>query len=465
MCTHATHADSRNPHLESAVYAERTAEFVGKLAPNSIAIIVSNPEHTRSNDTEYEYRQSSDVLYVNGFPEAESAIVLTNIGGRPKLVLFVRPKDRAQEVWTGIRVGVDGAKQLYLANEAHTFEQFASVMGKLLKRADRVYYKFGHNAHFDKQFTDVWQDEQKPLYNPETVLHEMRLFKSEAELTIMRRAAQISAEAHIAAARRLVPGLKEYQIKATMEGYFLENGASGPAYGSIIASGNNAVILHYTSNRDTIKDGDLVLIDAACELQGYAADITRTFPANGKYSEAQREIYQLVLNAQEAAIRMSKPGMSINHVHGIASKVLRAGLVKLGILPKEMGNRRNAMRLFKEAKKRGDGSEKTLLMLGSFFMHGTSHWMGLDVHDVGTMNVRKGKGRDRKLEPGMVFTVEPGLYIDKDDQRVAEKYRGIGVRIEDDIVITADGCEVITAGVPKTIESIEKLMSEAATQR
>ena len=465
MCTHATHADSRNPHLETAVYAGRTAEFVGKLAPNSIAIIVSNPEHTRSNDTQFEYRQSSDVLYVNGFPEAESAVVLTNIGGKSKMILFVRPKDRAQEVWTGIRVGIDGAKHQFLANEAYTFDKFAEIVGKLLAKADNVYYKFGHNEHFDKQFTAAWQEEQKPLFNPETVLHEMRLFKSEAELTIMRRSAEISAEAHIAAARRLVPGLKEYQIKATMEGHFLENGASGPAYGSIIASGNNAVILHYTSNRDTIKDGDLVLIDAACEFEGYAADITRTFPANGKYSDAQREIYQLVLDAQLAGIRMSKPGKSLNQVHGAASKVLRAGLVKLGILPPEMGNRRNALRLYKAAKKRGDGSEKTMLMLGSFFMHGTSHWMGLDVHDVGTMGTRSGKGKDRKFEAGMVFTVEPGIYIDKDDKRVPAKYRGIGVRIEDDIVITADGCEVITAGVPKTIDAIEQLMAEAATQR
>lgn len=464
MCTHATHSDSRNPHLEAAVYAGRTAEFVGQLAPNSVAIIVSNPEHTRSNDTKFEYRQSSDVLYVNGFPEAESAIVLTNIGGKSRMILFVRPKDREQEVWTGIRVGVDGAKKQYLANEAHTFDKFATVLGKLLAKADRVYYKFGHNEHFDKQFIGAWQDDQKPLYNPETVLHEMRLFKSEAELTIMRRAAEISAEAHVLAMRRVVPGLKEYQLRATMEGHFLENGASGPAYGTIVASGNNAVILHYTSNRDTIADGDLVLVDAACEFEGYAADITRTFPANGKFSEAQREIYQLVLDAQEAGIRMSKAGKTLFQVHGATSKVLRAGLVKLGILAPEMATRRGTLRLIREAKARGDGSEKNLVTLGSFFMHGTSHWMGLDVHDVGK-GTRSDSGKDRKMLPGMVFTVEPGIYIDKDDKRVPAKYRGIGVRIEDDIVITADGCEVITAGVPKTIDAIEQLMSEAASLR
>jgi Xaa-Pro aminopeptidase len=464
MCTHATHSDSRNPHLEAAVYAGRTAEFVGKLAPNSVAIIVSNPEHTRSNDTQFQYRQSSHVLYVNGFPEADSAIVLTNIGGRNRIILFVRPKDHEREIWTGIRIGVDGAKQNYLANEAHTFDNFAGVVGKLLKRADRVYYKFGNNAHFDKQFTSAWQDDQKPLYNPETVLDEMRLFKSEAELQIMRRAADISVEAHIMAARRLVPGLKEYQIQATIEGHFLECGASGPAYGSIVASGNNAVILHYTTNRDTIQDGDLVLIDAACEYDGYAADITRTLPASGKFSEAQREIYQLVLDAQEAGIRMAKTGKSLWQVHGAASKVLRRGLVKLGILAPEMATRASTLRAYKEAKARGDGSEKNLVTLGSFFMHGTSHWMGLDVHDVGR-GKRSDSGKDRKMLPGMVFTVEPGIYIDKNDTRVAAKYRGIGVRIEDDIVITEDGCEVITAGVPKTIDAIEKLMSEAAALR
>ncbi|RTL41859.1 MAG: M24 family metallopeptidase [Candidatus Melainabacteria bacterium] len=464
MCTHATHADTRNPHLESAVYAGRTAEFVSKMARNSVAIIVSNPEHTRSNDTQFQYRQSSDVLYVNGFPEADSAIVLTNIGGKAKLILFVRPKDRAQEVWTGIRVGVDGAKKQYLANEAYTFDKFAAVVGKLLERADSVYYKFGHNEQFDKQFISVWQEDQKTLFNPETVLHEMRLFKSEAELAIMRRAAEISAEAHVLAARRLTPGLKEYQIRATMEGHFLECGASGPAYGSIVASGNNAVILHYTSNRDTIQDGDLVLIDAACEYEGYAADITRTFPANGKFTEAQREIYQLVLDAQEAGIRMAKTGKTLFQVHGATSKVLRRGLVKLGIIAPEMGTRKGAIRAMKAARARGDGSEKNLVTLGSFFMHGTSHWMGLDVHDVGK-GKRNRSGKDRKMQPGMVFTVEPGIYIDKDDTRVPEKYRGIGVRIEDDVVITADGCEVLTTGVPKTIDAIEQLMSEAAAQR
>lgn len=459
-----TNERGAHPRISSLDYAVRATDFVGKLAPNSVAVIVSNPERTRSNDTEHDYRQSSDVLYINGFPEPESAIVFTNIGGKCKCILFVRPKDREREVWTGIRVGVDGAKKSYMADEAYTIDKFESVIGKLLTKADHVYYRFGNNDELDKKFTAVWQVEQKSLLNPETILHEMRLFKSEAELAMLRRAGDISAQAHCTAASRLVPGLMEYQLKATLEYVFTESGAQAPAYGTIVASGNNACVLHYTTNREQIQDGDLVLIDAACELDGYASDITRTFPANGKFSDAQREIYQLVLDAQMAAIRMAKPGKSMRQVHGAAAKVLRLGLVKLGILPAEMANSRSAKRIYRAAKKEGKDAEKTLLMLGSFFMHGTSHYMGLDVHDVGMTNA-KGMHKDRKLEPGMVFTVEPGLYIDKNDKRVAAKYRGIGVRIEDDIVVTADGCEVLTAGVPKSIAEIETLMADAATRR
>jgi len=250
MCTHATHSDSRNPHLETAVYAGRTAEFVGKLAPNSVAIIVSNPEHTRSNDTQFEYRQSSDVLYVNGFPEAESAIVLTNIGGRSRMILFVRPKDREREIWTGIRAGVEGAKSVYNADDAQTIDKFDEVVGALLKEAKHVYYKYERNPEFDEKFDKLWTRTQKALLNPETVLHELRLFKTSEEVKVMRHAGIISAAAHCAAMRACRPGMREYQLQSVLESVFTFNGADAPAYGSIVANGNNAVVLHYTENRD-----------------------------------------------------------------------------------------------------------------------------------------------------------------------------------------------------------------------
>ena len=505
MCTHITRSDSRVTRIQADLYATRVHEFVAKLAPNSVAIIVCNPERIRSNDLVYGYRQSSDLLYLNGFPEAGSAVVLTNFGGKCKLILFVRPKDREREIWTGTRVGVEGARERYLADEAYTVDEFGAVIRPLLLGADQAYYKFGINEHFDEVFSAVSQPGSKPL-DPEFIVHEMRLFKSQAEIEILRRAAQISAQAHCAAAARLQPGLMEYQIKATMEGIFIESGANGPAYESIIASGNNAVILHYTANDHTIKDGDLVLIDAACELDGYAADITRTLPANGKFSEAQREIYQLVLDSQRAAIRAARPGSTLHNVRLAAHKVLRKGLIKLGILPAQMSSRKSAVQAF-FATESIEAAGK-LVSLGTFFMHGVSHWLGLDVHDVGRSGFNNshqielapgagilveagycidmskkrvlGSGRivknggkeffepidkTRKLAAGMVFTVEPGLYFDKNDERVPAKYRGIGVRIEDDVVINEVGCEVLTAGIPKSVEEIEQLMANASALR
>jgi Xaa-Pro aminopeptidase len=427
------------------------------MLPQSVAIFVSNPERTRSNDTEHAFRQSSDIIYLNGFLEPESALVVSNFDGQVKVTMFVRPKDTLREQWTGIRAGVEGVRKHHLANEAFTVDQFASELAKLIAAADNVYYKLDRNEEFDEKFLRVWKASQKPLLDPEKILHEMRLFKSAEEVSVMRRAGEISAAAHCAAMKRCQPGLREFQLQATLEFHFLDNGAMAPAYGSIVATGANAWVLHYVSNQDTIKDGDLVLIDAACEYKGYASDITRTFPANGKFTQPQREIYQLVLDAQLAALAVAKPGASLNKVHARAGAVMRRGLVKLGILPKEMGTKRGAMQAFKEAKKAG--KEKELLMLGTFFPHGTSHWMGLDVHDVGTSGTRSGKGKDRVLEPGMVFTVEPGLYFAKDDTRVPEQYRGIGVRIEDDVLITQDGHENLTAGVPKSVADIEALMA------
>lgn len=441
----------------------RLDRFWAKMAPDSVAILVSNPERTRSHDTEYAYRQSSDLLYLNGFPEPESVLVVCKLSGRnsKRRVMFVRPKDRVREIWTGIRAGVEGATRDYLADQAFTVDKFDEELGKLIADAKTVYYRFGVNPEFDEQFNKVWRPTQKPLLNYEEILHEMRLFKTEDELVLMRHAAAISAEAHRQAMLATYPGVKENQVQAVLEYVFRYHGASYVAYNSIVAGGNNAVILHYNNNDQVINDGDLVLVDAACEYGGvaggYASDITRCWPANGKFTDAQREIYQLVLDAQVAALNAVKPGVPLAHIHQTASRVIRRGLIRLGILP--------VTATAHAARKKQKDDAKKPLELADFFMHGTSHWMGLDVHDVGkyatTDGTRsdKGKGKRRVLKPGMVFTIEPGLYFDKDDERVPAKYRGIGVRIEDDVVVTPDGCENLTAGVPKTVEAIEALMA------
>lgn len=446
------------PKPDKLNMAVRLTNFVGKLPDDSVTIIVANPERTRSHDTEHQYRQNSDILYLNGFPEPESVLILSKLGGKPKFTMLVRAKDRDQEIWTGIRAGVEGAKAGYLADEAFAVDKFEEVVGKLIKRAASVYYRFGVNEEFDEKFRKVWGNSQKPLLNYEEILHEMRLFKTEKELTLMRWASDISAEAHKQAMLAVRPGMTEYQLQAVLEFVFRFYGAAAPSYGSIVAAGNNAVVLHYTENSGVINDGDLILVDAAAEYGfvtgGYASDITRCFPANGKFSQAQREIYQVVLDAQVAAIKAARPGVPLARVHQTASRVMRKGLIKLGILPQTA--------TAKAGRKKG----ATGLSLNDFFMHGTSHWMGLDVHDVGSYQTAsgarsdRGKGKRRLLSAGMVFTVEPGLYFDKNDKRVPKQYRGIGVRIEDDIVITKDGNEVLTAGVPKTIEDIESLMAQ-----
>jgi Xaa-Pro aminopeptidase len=452
---------NKGPKIARSEYRARIDEFWSKMRDNSVAIVVANPERTRSNDTEHGYRQSSDLLYLTGFPEADAVVAITKLSGKYKkrVIMFVRPKDRAREIWTGIRCGVEGAKKKFGAHEAYASDAFGSEIGKLLARAENVYYHLGINEEFDESFKKLWQTgehgTQMPLFDPLEVLHDMRTCKSAREQNVLRHSAEISARGHCAAMQATRPGMSERQLQAVLEGAFMYMGAEEVAYGSIVAGGNNAVVLHYTENKATLKDGDLVLVDAAAEFAGYASDITRTWPVSGKFTEPQREIYELVLKSQLAAIKAIRPGVDWGHAHNVASRVLRAGLIELGILPADMTKakerelRKQMARDAKAGKKPAEGEAKPL-MLGNFFMHGVGHHMGIDVHDP----------CDREeLKKGMVLTVEPGLYFDKDDTRVPEKYRGIGVRIEDDVIVTDDGCEVITASVPKSVADIEKLMS------
>lgn len=474
-------AASPRPALAPDFFAGRRKEFLKRMPVGSVAVIVTNPERTRSNDTEYAYRPSSDMLYLSNFPEPEAVLVFVKAKGKSRFIMFVRPKDRTREIWTGVRFGPEGAVNQFGADEAHTIDEFDNVMRPLLAEAEQVYYRFDRNEHFDQQFRALWGKSQKPLVNPEEIIHEMRLFKSPAEIAIMRHAGAISAAAHIEAMRLTRPGMMEYQVQASLEAIFKWNGASYPAYTSIVGGGSNATCLHYIENKAELNDGDLLLIDAACEFDGFASDITRTFPVNGKFSPAQRDLYEIVLAAEKAGIAMARPGVCLADVHEAASNELRAGLVRLGILPKthltaagekkvvEAWTKKNekakaaGKSVGKEPNKKASkkaNADKPLTLF-DFFMHGTSHWIGLDVHDVGTYGTRSQVGKKRPLQVGMAFTVEPGIYVMADETRVPAKYRGIGIRIEDDVLVTDDGCEVLTAGVPKTVADIEQLMAES----
>lgn len=443
------------PQLARSFFAGRRKEFFNRLPVDSVAIIVGNPEMSRSNDTDYTYRPSSDILYLTGFTEPGAVLVFKKSKGRNRFIMFVRPKDAERETWTGRRLGVEAAKETLGCSEAHSIDDFSRVMEDLIGDADEIFYKFNRNPKVDGHFRALWLIRQATLRNPEDILHAMRHIKEPAEIDLMRHVAEISAQAHCEAMRQVRPGMYEYAIQGIIEGYGAAKGAPDRAYNTIAAGGNNAVILHYNTNAEALNDGDLLLVDAGLEYRGYAADITRTYPVNGKFSDAQREVYEVVLAAQLAAISATRAGATINKVHAAADNALRRGLVELGILPKTMLTKSAHDKAVASAEARG--KDRDLAHTGRWFMHGTSHWLGLDVHDV--CGVEKKEGKALPLAPGMVITVEPGLYLPKDDKLVPKRYRGIGIRIEDDVLITEDGNEVLTASVPKTVADIEALMA------
>ncbi|MEQ5184572.1 MULTISPECIES: Xaa-Pro aminopeptidase [Providencia] len=430
-------------------FISRRNALLAQMAPASAAIIFSAPEAQRNADCEYPYRQHSDFLYLTGFSEPEAVLVLIKSDEKHShTVLFNRVRDLTAEIWFGRRLGQDAAPEKLGVDKALPFDEIVDQLYQLLNGLDVIYHAQGEFDYADKLVfgaLDVLRrGSRRNLKAPRTVIdwrpmvHEMRLFKSDAEMAVMRKAGEISALAHIRAMETCRPNMYEYQLCGEIEYEFTRHGARFPSYNTIVGSGENACILHYTENECAMKDGDLVLIDAGAELEGYAGDITRTFPVNGKFSKEQREIYDIVLQSINTALELYRPGTSIHEVTRQIVRIKTEGLVKLGIL---------------------QGDVEQLIenkAYHPFFMHGLSHWLGLDVHDVGFYGVE----RDRILEPGMVLTIEPGLYI-APDADVPPQYRGIGVRIEDDILITEDGNENLTAMVVKDPDEIEALMAAA----
>ena len=438
-------------HIPKSEYARRRKALMAEMEPNSIAILPAAPMYIRNRDVEHIYRQDSDFQYLSGFPEPEAVIALIPGREHGEYVLFCRERDPARELWDGLRAGQDGAISEYGADDAFPIGDIDDILPGLIEGRSRVYYAIGSNQEFDHRLME-WintirskarQGAQPPneFVALDHLLHDLRLYKSANEIKVMKHAAEISARAHIRAMQASRAGLYEYHLEAELDYEFRKGGAKMPAYGSIVAAGKNACILHYRENDAVLKDGDLVLIDAGCEIDCYASDITRTFPVSGRFSAEQKAIYELVLAANLEAFAHIAPGKHWNEAHEATVRVITAGLVELGLLQGDVDELIAA-----EAYK-------------PFYMHRAGHWLGMDVHDVGDYKVG---GEWRVLEPGMAMTVEPGIYIAADNQDVAKKWRGIGVRIEDDVVVTRNGCEILTGGVPKTVAEIEALMAVSA---
>jgi Xaa-Pro aminopeptidase len=422
-------------------------EFMRRMAPKSVAIIPGAHDTRRSNDTHYRFRQDSDFLYLTGFEEPD-ALAVIKPEADTKYTLFVRPRDPEREIWDGRRAGVDGAKSDFGAEESFPSAEFESKLADFLDGAEVLYYRLGVDPDLDntivKEIARMRSLNRKPIHPPQTIVdpativHEMRVLKSADEIEIMQTAADIAAEAHCEAMKAAKPGMQEYQIEALIEQIFRRHGAAAPAYTSIVGAGPNATVLHYINNDGELRDGDLLLVDAGAEYKGYASDITRTFPINGRYTQPQRDIYDLVLKAQMACVDMVRPGVTHDQLKQRSIEILTEGMVELGLLTGKTDE------LIKEKK-----HEK-------FYMHGLGHMLGIDVHDVGRYYYGT---ESRALEPGVVMTVEPGIYIAPDTKDVPEKYLGIGVRIEDDVLCTSNGPRVLTHKVPKHAEEIEGLMN------
>lgn len=433
--------------MDSREFSRRRKRLMDMMGHDSIAILPTAPERTRSRDTLFPFRPDSDFYYLTGFAEPEAVAVLIPDRSHGEFVLFCRERDAKMETWDGIRAGLEGACERYAADDAFPIEDMDDILPGLMEDRERIYYTMGNDQSFDQRVVgwvnDVRQRVRTGVNAPDEfislnhILHDMRLYKSRQEIKSMREAAKIAASAHKRAMQVCKPGMMEYQIEAEFLHEFMRQGARSPAYSSIVGGGANGCILHYVENASELKDGELLLIDAGAEYNYYASDITRTFPINGEFSEAQKEIYEIVLAAQLAAIEQVKPGNHWNDPHEAAVQIITQGLVSLGILKGRVKS------LIKESA------------YDKYYMHRTGHWIGMDVHDVGDYKL---DGEWRLLEPGMVLTVEPGLYFPA-ARGLAKKWWNIGIRIEDDVLVTKDGHEVLSKDVPKSIEDIETLMA------
>ncbi|RMQ95362.1 Aminopeptidase P [Pseudomonas savastanoi pv. glycinea] len=440
-------------HIPKSEYARRRKALMAQMEPNSIAILPAAAVAIRNRDVEHVYRQDSDFQYLSGFPEPEAVVVLIPGREHGEYVLFCRERNPQRELWDGLRAGQEGAIRDFGADDAFPINDIDDILPGLIEGRDRVYSAMGSNAEFDRHLMEwinairskahLGAQPPNEFVALDHLLHDMRLYKSAAEIKVMREAARISARAHVRAMQACRPGLHEFSLEAELDYEFRKGGAKMPAYGSIVASGRNACILHYQENDALLKDGDLVMIDAGCEIDCYASDISRTFPVSGKFSPEQKAIYELVLKSQEAAFAAIGPDKHWNQAHEATVQVITEGLVELGLLQGDVDEL-----IANEAYK-------------AFYMHRAGHWLGMDVHDVGDYKVG---GEWRVLEVGMTLTVEPGIYVAPDNQQVAKKWRGIGIRIEDDVVVTKKGCEILTGDVPKTVTEIEALMAAARNQ-
>ena len=425
------------------VYARRREELCARLGAGAVAIIHGAGLARRNSDVEHRFRQPSDLLFLTGFEEPDAMAVLAPSRAQ-RFTMFVRPRDRERETWTGRRLGVEGAVAELGADDAHPTHEARERLRDLLDGATEVHYLLSDDGDLDRLVHAVVRDlregERRGRRMPPRMvdlrltLHEIRLHKDEEALAALRRAAAITAEAHLAAMRDARPGMHEYEVEALVDYTFRRRGGGGPGYGTIVGGGRNATILHYIDNRDPLRAGDLLLIDAGAEWGGFTADVTRTFPVSGRFSAAQRRFYEVVLRAQEECVALVRPGATVDGIHEHAVRRLTEGMVELGLLA---------------------GEPSDLISSGAyqrFYMHRTSHWLGMDVHDVGAYYP---SGPSRPLAPGMVLTIEPALYVAEDAEGVPPELRGLGVRIEDDVLVTAEGSENLTAATPKTVAEVE----------
>jgi Xaa-Pro aminopeptidase len=428
-----------------APYADRRAELMRRIGPDAALLLASPPEQLRNGDTHFKFRQDSDILYLTGFEEPGTVVLLRPGHATTRFALFVRPRNPAEETWTGRRAGVEGAVRDFGADAAFAAGELDDQLAELLAGAQEIHFPFGREPSLDAAVARLLgrlriaerRGTRAPvrLIDARVTLHEMRLIKSPQEVAIQRRAAEITAEAHIAAMLAAKTAANEHEIEALVDYTFRKNGGTGPGYPTIVGGGDNATILHYVENRAPLQRGQLLLVDAGCEIDGYTADVTRTAPIGARFSPAQRRLYEAVLETQIAAIEAVKPGATLDAIHNQVVETLTRHMVALGLLT---------------------GDVPALIEAGAhkqFYMHRTSHWLGMDVHDVGFYSEG---GASRPLAPGMVLTIEPGLYVAADAQ-VPPEYRGLGVRIEDDILVTTDGHDNLTVATPKSVADIEEL--------